>query len=335
MKPFCRIAAACAVLLSPAAAHAYSALYVFGDSLSDAGNVLLATSAPGSPVSPQPVPPYANGQFSNGPTWVQDLSVSLGLGAEQPSLLGGNDYAFGDATTGYAASNNPAIPSLQQQIQSFNTVQGNSAPSTALYSVWIGANDLFNILSSGSTPSQAASAAQGAAAVETNAIAGLAAKGAKSFIVPLVPNLGATPDAKAAGAAAAAAATALTQVYDTALTLGLQALEQADGISVTIVDSYSLLDAAIADPAAYGFTDVTDPCYVGAYTGGGTACTDPNNHLFWDGLHPTAAGHAIIAAEAEYDLPEPGTVATLGIGLAGIARLRRRRFAALLPPRHA
>ena len=329
MPPLCRIAAACAALLSPVTAHAYSALFVFGDSLSDAGNVYLATGGI------EPAPPYANGQFSNGPTWVQDLSQNLGLGAEQPSLAGGNDYAFGGATTGYAASNNAAVPSLQQQIDAFNTVHGNSAPSTALYSVWIGANDLDRILSSGPTAGQAVSEAEGAAAVETAAISTLAAEGAKKFIVPLVPNLGLTPDSTAAGGVAAAAATGLSQIYDATLTTGLEALARADALSVTIVDTYSLLDAAIADPAAYGFTDATDSCYQGPYTGGGSVCAEPKNYLFWDGLHPTAAGHAIIAAQAESDLPEPGTMALLGTGLAGIAVLRRRRFATLLRPRHA
>nr|WP_294556093.1 SGNH/GDSL hydrolase family protein [uncultured Rhodopila sp.] len=321
MPPLCRIAAACAVLLSPVTAHAYSALYVFGDSLSDAGNVYLATGGA------EPGAPYANGQFSNGPTWVQDLSQNLGLGAERPSLAGGNDYAFGGATTGYAASNNPAVPSLLQQINMFNSVHGSSAPSTALYSVWIGANDLGNILAGSSTP---VSDAEGAAAVETAAISTLAAEGAKNFVVPLVPNLGLTPESTAAGGAA----TALSQVYDATLATGLQNLAATDGISVTIVDTYSLLDGAIADPSGYGFADVTDPCYTGPYTGGGSVCTNPGGYLFWDGLHPTAAGHAIIAAEAEYDLPEPGTLALLGTGLAGIALLRRRT-ATLLPPRHA
>ena len=79
--------------LSPVAAHAYSAFYVFGDSLSDVGNVYAATGGA------EPASPYSNGQFSNGPIWAQDLSNSLGLGVLKPSLTGGTDYAFGSATT--------------------------------------------------------------------------------------------------------------------------------------------------------------------------------------------------------------------------------------------
>ncbi len=77
-------------ILSPLAASAasFSKLYVFGDSLSDAGNVFNATTAlnelppiPGvvfPPVLP-PDPPYFQGRNSNGPVWVEYLAEDLNL----------------------------------------------------------------------------------------------------------------------------------------------------------------------------------------------------------------------------------------------------------------
>ena len=62
----------------------FSALFAFGDSLSDAGNLSIATTAMGAT---QPVsPPYFQEQygsisgniFSNGSTWAQNLSTALG-----------------------------------------------------------------------------------------------------------------------------------------------------------------------------------------------------------------------------------------------------------------
>lgn len=247
-----------------------------------------------------------------------------------PSLLGGNDYAYGGAVTGYLGSS--LVPTLQQQVSTFIAGLSGSAPSAAFYSVWLGANDLFAILDG--DPSAAVADTEGAVTAETSAIATLVAHGAKEFIVPLVPNLGLTPDATAAGTAAAGAATQLSQLCDLTLTAELQALEAQDGSSVTIVDTYDLLNSAVDDPAAYGFSNSTASCYTGPYTGGGTACSDPSQYLLWDGVHPTAAGQAIIAAQAEADLPEPGTLAILGVGLAGIAMLRRRS-ASLWPSRHA
>jgi phospholipase/lecithinase/hemolysin len=150
------LAACCSsALLCGSAAHAaqFSAEYVFGDSLSDVGNVFLATGEPASP--------YVNGQFSNGPVWAQDLAGRLGLPALTPSLAGGTDYAFGGATTGSPPTNSSAVPNLVQQVDAFLSVS-HSNPSNALYTFSIGANDLFAILSGstgGLTPLQAAAAA--------------------------------------------------------------------------------------------------------------------------------------------------------------------------------
>ena len=79
--------------LASAQASAYSQLYVFGDSLSDTGNLFAATGGT------NPIPPYFNGRFSNGPVWVETLAASLGLPVN-PSLLGGTNYAFAGAVTG-------------------------------------------------------------------------------------------------------------------------------------------------------------------------------------------------------------------------------------------
>ncbi|HVC61235.1 MAG TPA: SGNH/GDSL hydrolase family protein [Acetobacteraceae bacterium] len=329
MKRKCRIAIAMGALLlalSPVAAHAYSTLYVFGDSLSDAGNVFLATTAPGSPFPPQPAAPYANGQYSNGPIWVEDLAASLGLGPVLPSLAGGTDFAFGGATTGYTATLSPTVPvpTLTQQVGLFLAAVSGLAPRSALYSVWIGSNDVFNIISGGATGSTALLEAQGAARTEASAIAALAAAGATNFLVPLVGDLGITPTLTALGAPVAAAGTALAAAYDTALQTDLASLAPTPGIDLSFLNTFALLDGVVATPGAYGFTDVTNPCYVGPYTGGGSVCPDPAKYLFWDALHPTAAGQAAIAHAALNAVPEPGTMALLGAALAGIATLRRR-----------
>ena len=84
--------------LWPARASAYSALYAFGDSLSDAGNLFVDTG--GAYYGP----PYYQGHPSNGLTWVEDLSLKLGLGRLTASEAGGNDYAYGFSFTG------PALP---------------------------------------------------------------------------------------------------------------------------------------------------------------------------------------------------------------------------------
>ena len=62
------------------------------------------------------------------------------------------------------------------------------------------------------------------------------------------------------------------------------------------LDAYRLLNDLVAHPADFGLTNVTTACvtpYVLPFT-----CDSPDEYLFWDGIHPTKAVHAIIAAEA-------------------------------------
>src|SRR5580700_7578519 len=134
----------------------YSAVYAFGDSLSDAGNLSITTSAAGAtkPVSPpyykEQYGPITGNVFSNGPTWVQDLSIALGLGTLAPTLAGGTDFAFGGAETGTTPQNasDPTIQaiSLPAQITEFQTTVPKPSVN-ALYTLSIGPNDILAILS--------------------------------------------------------------------------------------------------------------------------------------------------------------------------------------------
>ena len=288
--------------VAPAPAGAFTALYAFGDSLSDAGNVFIGSILAGK--APYPAPPYFLGEFSNGPNWVEDLSGNLGLGPVSPSLLGGTDYAFGGATTGFSGPNsNPLVKNGDQQVGTFLAAHGFSAPSTGLYTVWFGTNDLALILASGASAPIAQSEAQAAAAYEAGEITVLALTGAKTFIVPLVPDLGKIPAFLAQGPAAEAAATSLASTYNTALENDLRTSPYASLLGgVHLLDTFGLLDDAVVHPAAYGLTDVSDPCYVAAT---GKVCATPNAYLSWDGVHPTAKVDAIIAADAAALLAPP------------------------------
>src|SRR3954462_11973986 len=76
-----------------AVAGPFSNLVVFGDSLSDIGNISSAT------FGTTPGPSYYNGRFSNGPVYAETLATGLGLPALARSTASGNDYAYGGAQT--------------------------------------------------------------------------------------------------------------------------------------------------------------------------------------------------------------------------------------------
>lgn len=320
------LALGCAAGATPAVASPFTGLYVFGDSLSDVGNVFLATSGA------TPGQPYFAGRFSNGPNWVDDLSARLGLGSIRPSLVGGGtDFAFGGAVTGPAVLGaTTAVPNIVQQVGLFTLATGGSAPSSALYTVWIGANDIFTALADLATSTLTLTQAQAALAIAAQTAAGavhlLAGEGAKTFIVPLIPDLGKTPNARDAPPAVAPIATSLTQAYNAALVAAIQSRTAGDGITVHYLDTFSLINAAVGDPAAFGFTDVVDRCYVGSLAGGGTVCATPESYLFWDGQHPTAAGHARVAELAAAAIPEPSATLLFLVACCGIFALRRARY---------
>jgi phospholipase/lecithinase/hemolysin len=298
------VAALLLTAITPAQAASFSALYSFGDSLSDVGNYFINSGG----ISP--APPYANGQFSNGPLWVKDLSAAWGLGTVTASLAGGNDYAWAGATTANPTTASSIVPNGDQQVATFLNAHKSVAPSDGLYTFWIGINDLQNILGSGVSSSTALTEAKDAAAAEASEITTLANAGAKTFIVPLIPDLSITPPFHAQSLAQS-----VTSSYNTALETDLAGLAGSLSGGLHFLDTFSLLDAVVADPAAFGFTDVTNPCY--ARGPGGGVCATPDTYLFWAGVHMTAAANALIAKDAALLAPSP----TPGAGLLSLGAL--------------
>jgi phospholipase/lecithinase/hemolysin len=147
-----------------------------------------------------------------------------------------------------------------------------------------------------------------------------------------VPDLGKTPSILADGPVAVAAASALSYFFDQQVLADLAPVVQA-GLKVFDIDTYARIDAIVADPGAFGFSNATDACYSGEVgSGGGTVCSDPNSYLFWDAVHPTAAGHEIVAGIA-YGLttPEPSTWVMMLLSFAGlgaVGALKNRSAAA-------
>src|SRR5215469_7557835 len=187
--------------VTAAAGAPYSAMYVFGDSLSDTGNVSLATAGI-VPVSP----PYADRSFSNGPVWAQDVAQSIGLPALAPSLAGGTDFAYGGAETGQTQVHTLNPTDLPSQYGQFLAQVAAPQPG-ALYAVWIGSNDVLDIANDTSlTPDQQQANVAAAVNNEVSVIDGLVAHGAQNLLVLNVPDLGNTPYEQARGSAAAQSA---------------------------------------------------------------------------------------------------------------------------------
>lgn len=340
------VAAWLSISAGQAAAADYSAIYSFGDSLSDVGNAFIYTSIPGNgPVQPAPPyyqSPYGTGEFSDGKIWLQDLAPMLGLSQPTPSFppFDGNDYAVGGAATGSTPIYTAQLGDLPSQILAFEAAHPGGAPSSALYTFSIGANDVFGLLKVlAADPTFAGTQAvlQAAAGNVASAAGALESDGAKHLLIYNVPDLGLTPyvddlaEAYADPALPGQAAT-LSKAFNAQVSSDLETMDP--GLTVYTLDAYGLIQNAVEDPAYYGFTDVTDPCWTGnatGYAGGGTVCSSPGTYLFWDAVHPTALANTYVADAAYRALvPEPSTWAMMLIGLAGLgfAGARRARAAA-------
>jgi len=317
------------VVATPAVSHAapITSLFVFGDSLLDQGNGFLLTGG-------FPPPPYAQ-RASNGPVAAERLASVLGVPLA-PSVAGGTNYAVVGATTGpivvpgssppVVTDNFAAITYMQPalfgtgvlaQVQDFIATGPVTDPNGALFLVWGGANDFFIDNSPAAIPNAVTNLG--------NAIATLYADGARRFLVPNLPDLSLTPSGLAAPPLVRAQLQALSVAFNSLLTLQLNGLDQLPGINITRFNTFALLSAVSANPGAFGFTNASDPCLTGILLVGGTVCSTPDQFLFWDTAHPTAAGHRLLGDAFARAVPEPATLALLGFGFALRVATRRRR----------
>ena len=268
---------------SAASAQSYNRLVVFGDSLSDNGNLYAATGNT-NPTSP----PYFQGRFSNGPVFTELLGFNAGRSAAGASVTGSINYAYGGARTDSSAF----PPGMRNQLLAY-TGGGGTFRSSDLVSILGGANNIFQALpAAGASPNPTGAIAPtvtAAAADMTFLVNSIAAAGAGTILVGNIPSLGNAPQFR--GTVAAPLAEFAGTSFNSALLAGLMTTAAArPGTNIILFDIYKVGTALTANPGAFGLTNVTDACFNGI-----TVCATPNTYLFWDGVHPTAAGHQLIA----------------------------------------
>lgn len=349
LKGLAMLAALCAHLT----AHAgFTALYVFGDSLSDTGNMRNAVYyATGGTTEVPPSPPYATGRASNGPVAVEYLAGALGLTA-QPVILAdgsinptGTNFAFLGSATGPVTQwdgttwrnympfrYNPLLPDvgMDDQVGGFAWLTSGMADPNALYFLWGGANDAYLALEDpgvNQNDQTVVSFVAGGAAVTAanniyNLILALAGMGAQTFLVPNLPDLGLTPDAVLGtangtyGSYYAWGLSTYTMIFNSLLAYELVGLDADPAIRIIPFDTA----AAFEEIRTSGLYDVTTPCLL-------NPLCDPDTTVFWDGVHPTTAFHERLGLMMARAVPEPASVALLAAGLLVLMAWRARRGA--------
>lgn len=277
-------------------------LVVFGDSLSDPGNFYAAFGTTSkAPFLLIPDAPYAIGghHFSNGRTWAEQLAESLSSPTSGLPALAGpgqfTNYAVGGARARLSAS--PTPYDLTTEVAQFLTDFSGRACPDAVYVLWIGGDDLRDALVALPVTGPPGAAAIISAAVTSisDNIAALWSAGARNFLILDAPDISNAPAVRQAGPGAIGAGAFLSANFNAGLgqaIAGLQAL--LPGSHFARFDDNALVGSIIVSPAAFGLSDVRDPCLQFGVVAG-AICHPPPQFLFWDGIHPTVVGHGLVA----------------------------------------
>lgn len=135
---------------------------------------------------------------------------------------------------------------------------------------------------------------------------------AQNFLVANMPDLGLVPGATST---TSGLFTNGSTEFNSTIDLAFNSLS-----NVKIVDIFRFHNNVVADPTAFGLTNATDSCL--------SSVADCSTYLFWDNIHPTTAGHNLIAAEfASTVVPIPSALWLFGSGLIGLVGVARRKRA--------
>ena len=238
-------------------------------------------------------------RITNGAMWPEYLTSDLGLPYDPD-----HNFAVSGATTD---------DMLTSQFSAWQS--SYSVDPDALYVVWGGANDLFGWYQGGADPNAITGVINNAVSNLVTITSTLQSLGANHVLLLNLPDLGMTPRLNG-DPFTSSAATAVSTSFNTTLA---GALLQA-GQPAELIDIFGWMQAVKTDPTLFGLTNITDSCIADN--------ADPGcpGYLFYDDIHPTTAGHELVAQVIEGTVvPVPAAIWLFasGLGLLGI-HIRRQ-----------
>ena len=313
---------------------AYTAAYVFGDSLVDSGNALaLAEWYDGLPLTdlpdgaPTTADGYFRGRFSNGYTFA-DLVANKAVGlvtkpvfpfgfedpwldlpiapfASDPSGKSLN-FAYGGS---HIRHGDEVVPDLDEQTDAFRDAVDGDAPPGALYIVTTGGNDVRDLAPTGSDPvSQAEAFAelQRCADKLLHELGQIVDDGARNIVITGIADVGLIPHYDRNGDGVLNATEQLRSDTATEYSIYLDTL-----IRTQVVPGLEAMGANVTYVPLMDYVDANGNVVVGAlsanlptiaYLHGLTTTELANNLLqykdlvFFDHVHPNAQAHALLGA---------------------------------------
>lgn len=317
--------AALTLAAAPAAARDFGDLFVFGDSLVDAGNARIARLSSGGPDPAPPALGYYQGRFSNGPNFADFLSQDLFGVNTTASLAGGKNFSVGGAQFSEVAGD--ASPSFLEQIDVFKT-SGLSFSADSLVLVTFGGNDVRREVANLATIPGYVPSLTSTLQTFNAGLAELLTLGARNVLITGLPDVGQIPAITTLGVPAlAGAGTQLSFGLNQALGAQTASLAGQTGYDLRFFDLFSYQQQLYANPGAFGLPPLDT---VRACLSVPGAAPDCNGFVYFDPIHPTSQVHRAIAdglARQLAAVPEPSVWAFLiiGFGAVGTALRRPRR----------
>ncbi len=351
-----KLALAAAIASFASVGHAYDLgpfddLIVFGDSFSDPGNMSALTGGtrPNTTTLPDGSVAYPNGMWTDGFTWAHKLGATFDSG---------RNYAHGGATSNMDV---PVVLDLAEQVDAYTPPADLGDNPVA--AIFIGGNDYLQFIENDlaaigdltTTDGQLAVGAylasdEGMAAggnliqgtvngifgtpatatepAKPGAIDLLTAKGLTEFVVFGLPDIGTQPGLPASFAGFL---TSVSENYNALLKGTLEFYNAAtDASNVSFLDIAAVLEPLFGDGSP--FTIFDRPCVLQDLEFNViSVCDNPEDHIFYDSVHPTDRVHDFVAAafvDHVTPIPLPAGAPLLLVALGAMGVAARRRVAA-------
>lgn len=346
---------------SSAMAGTFHSLVVFGDSLSDTGNVKKSTGS--RPLKPW----YDDGRWTNGSSlnkepkldladtkasgvWHEVFARSFGTKDGKPvmptatySQGGGTNYAYGGATTGSAW--HFGYNDIGFQIKKEFLTSKPAFSEQTLYCVWGGGNDIRGAVIDTKAKVQPGRAALDAVTNLESHIALLATEAAKSktkitVLWPNVPPMHQIPDFLGAAKEVRESLEKASKTFRDQQLKSVTALGKAHtNLTIKVLDIHGLFEDVLAGKIDMGkgfdvktpildFNGFSDWTFNPTRNKDVASQANPDLFMFWDKVHPTAKVHELIGRRAYELIPSPGTAWL--VAACGLVAARRRRGSAPL-----
>jgi outer membrane lipase/esterase len=272
------------LILPSRSSDSFNKLVVFGESLSDNGNLYRLKK-----YSWLEKAPYFEGRTSNGPVWTERLADSLKV--EKNS----KNFAVGGSNSGQ----------MVKQVEQYLNVTPKIG-SDDIHTLWIGANDYY--VKNNDTELTIKNVRE--------SIKILTSAGAKKIIFANIMDLGNLPHASGTNISTSDLSQR-SQDHNQRLhqELGELASQRTD-LYIVPLDFYALFDQMFKDPTRFGFRKDSQSCFI--------TCVNPNEYILLDSIHPTEAANRILSDYTLSILNAPQTIAPQIDLVSGVVRQQNR-----------